>query len=354
MNALTDLADRLIPLPVSERKENLRKGLIEIEAALLPSSVTYFPLGNSHHRVKHIVVEESFVFSTKERVPYLICVEVVDYLTSSKAVNHSQNCHRKESKLRPGVGSEGFSYTVKLPFNKAVTLAMTPSENKHSSVDNAVINETGNQGKGESKNIVVSNSATAYKQQQNIVASNSASAKFSSTISTVPLCPQTDSRESTKTFVIQSFQKCISVSFEERLDNYDEDSSLELVGAPDNESESEKVMGQWAHRSGCSKQFKKDASTSEECQTARLQNTLASYSRELPSPECSSDLGEEDVSDKIEGVQDVTYNGGLNANKSKPVIVFRERWSEKENRLRPSSSCGSLPGWRLIPVIVKR
>jgi hypothetical protein len=37
----------------------------------------------------------------------------------------------------------------------------------------------------------------------------------------------------------------------------------------------------------------------------------------------------------------------------KPMIVFRERWSEKEARLRRESPFGDHPGWRLLSVIVK-
>eukprot|EP00644_Phytophthora_capsici_P011395 jgi/Phyca11/508642/fgenesh2_kg.PHYCAscaffold_37_\ len=37
----------------------------------------------------------------------------------------------------------------------------------------------------------------------------------------------------------------------------------------------------------------------------------------------------------------------------KPMIVFRERWSEKEERIRHESPFGDHPGWRLLSVIVK-
>jgi phosphatidylinositol 4-kinase B len=36
-----------------------------------------------------------------------------------------------------------------------------------------------------------------------------------------------------------------------------------------------------------------------------------------------------------------------------PIIVFKERWKDKERRLRAKSSVGNLPGYRLLPVIVK-
>ena len=36
-----------------------------------------------------------------------------------------------------------------------------------------------------------------------------------------------------------------------------------------------------------------------------------------------------------------------------PIIVFKERWKDKEKRLRSRSSVGNLPGYRLLPIIVK-
>mmetsp|Transcript_13399 Transcript_13399/g.24638 ORF Transcript_13399/g.24638 Transcript_13399/m.24638 type:complete len:964 (-) Transcript_13399:41-2932(-) len=41
------------------------------------------------------------------------------------------------------------------------------------------------------------------------------------------------------------------------------------------------------------------------------------------------------------------------AQSTRPVVVFKEGWAEKEDRLRPTSSYGHLPGWSLRPVFVK-
>lgn len=39
--------------------------------------------------------------------------------------------------------------------------------------------------------------------------------------------------------------------------------------------------------------------------------------------------------------------------KNNPRVVFLERWKDKENRIRKQSTWGNVPGWRLLPVIVK-
>lgn len=39
--------------------------------------------------------------------------------------------------------------------------------------------------------------------------------------------------------------------------------------------------------------------------------------------------------------------------KPTPIVVFKERWDLKEERIRSQSSVGHIPGYRLVPVIVK-
>ncbi|RLN58958.1 hypothetical protein BBJ28_00016456, partial [Nothophytophthora sp. Chile5] len=115
VEALTDLAEQLIPTPLANRNVELRKGLSEIQEKLLPSEVLYLPIGNSFHRVKAIHVDECFTFSTKERVPYFLCVEVLDYSVSSPASAPTKKVRRRKSKASRNQ-SRGFS--LKLPFKK--------------------------------------------------------------------------------------------------------------------------------------------------------------------------------------------------------------------------------------------
>ena len=36
-----------------------------------------------------------------------------------------------------------------------------------------------------------------------------------------------------------------------------------------------------------------------------------------------------------------------------PKVLFKEKWAEKSERIRRSSPAGHMPGWRLLPVIIK-
>ena len=46
-------------------------------------------------------------------------------------------------------------------------------------------------------------------------------------------------------------------------------------------------------------------------------------------------------------------SGSPDGGEPEKVVVFPERWREKENRLAKQSPHGHLPGWRLLPCIVK-
>jgi hypothetical protein len=117
VTALTDLADELIPAPVENRNVLLRKGLAGIQARFLPSEVLYLPVCNMYHRVKGIHIEESFCFSTKERVPCLLVVEVVDYACPQNLINARRRQKRRKRK-RVRTTGEPQKFTMKLPFSE--------------------------------------------------------------------------------------------------------------------------------------------------------------------------------------------------------------------------------------------
>ncbi|KAI9989916.1 hypothetical protein PInf_020211 [Phytophthora infestans] len=126
VEALTDLADQLIPTPRPQRNVELRKGLAEIEEQMLPSDVIYLPIGNSYHRVKGIQIDECFTFSTKERVPYFLCVEVLDYsVASSAAASKKQQRKRRRSKTSR---NQSRVFSLRLPFKKTDSELTVPVE----------------------------------------------------------------------------------------------------------------------------------------------------------------------------------------------------------------------------------
>lgn len=79
VGALTALSRDLMLVGREKRTATLRAGLQDLGAQFLPSNACYMPVGNPYHRVWRVHALESFAFSTKERVPCLVCFEVVDY-----------------------------------------------------------------------------------------------------------------------------------------------------------------------------------------------------------------------------------------------------------------------------------
>jgi hypothetical protein len=117
ITALTDLADDLIPAALEDRNMLLRKGLAGVQARFLPSDVLYLPVCNPYHRVKKIHIDESFCFSTKERVPCLLVVEVVDYAFPQNLTGSRRRKKRRRRKRVRTMG-EPQKFTMRLPFSE--------------------------------------------------------------------------------------------------------------------------------------------------------------------------------------------------------------------------------------------
>ncbi|ETW06527.1 hypothetical protein, variant [Aphanomyces invadans] len=333
LRSLTDLADRLIPLPIADRKLHLRHGLAEIEATFFPTASTiYLPIGDTMHRVKRVVIDECFPFSTKERVPYLVCVEVVDFAVPGRA--------RRGSSLGPAK-----SYTMKLPFNHRVTVAMSSSDD----LAFPVAEPASNDGAASAAQPATSTAADATRPAM---------------VDVQPRPRQLDNDGSTKTFVVESFNKSFTLSFRHGEEDDGEDEAG--TGPDERDDDKVQVMGQWAKRPH--RKNKQDGQT----RMVELKHQVRSMDDDVPlrhgmdGDNLSSASGSPSVwSDADDGAA-----GGLpstrifhtavepdksptNSAPAKPVIAFRERWSDKERRLRQTSPFGMQPGWRLVPIIVK-
>jgi hypothetical protein len=104
MDALVTIADGLFKVPRELRNDEFKKQLNLLEVEALPCNEIYIPLQNLHHRVWRIVSDESIAISTKERVPCIICLEVVDYTQQEQRQpeqNHESNNNEGTSSSSP-------------------------------------------------------------------------------------------------------------------------------------------------------------------------------------------------------------------------------------------------------------
>ncbi|KAL3844739.1 hypothetical protein ACJIZ3_002142 [Penstemon smallii] len=81
--------------PIEDRKTALRESLAEINTHIhdaQSSGGICFPMGKGMYRVVHIPEDEAVLLNSREKAPYLICVEVIKSDTPSnlKDVSHSQ------------------------------------------------------------------------------------------------------------------------------------------------------------------------------------------------------------------------------------------------------------------------
>mmetsp|Transcript_20567 Transcript_20567/g.58459 ORF Transcript_20567/g.58459 Transcript_20567/m.58459 type:complete len:1294 (+) Transcript_20567:63-3944(+) len=79
MDSLLEIADTLFRIQKEKRGDELVRLLQALECRALPSNSIYMPIRDSRHRVWRIVADESIAISTKERVPCIICLEVICY-----------------------------------------------------------------------------------------------------------------------------------------------------------------------------------------------------------------------------------------------------------------------------------
>ncbi|KAH7861307.1 hypothetical protein Vadar_024422 [Vaccinium darrowii] len=85
--------------PIEDRKSALRESLSEINghvAVAQDSGGVCFPMGKGMYRVLHIPEDEAVLLNSREKAPYLICVEVLKSETPSntKDVSHSHKLSR--------------------------------------------------------------------------------------------------------------------------------------------------------------------------------------------------------------------------------------------------------------------
>jgi len=137
ITCLTDISNDLFNIEKSARLEALRRELERLND-FLPRNV-YVPVENRAHRVLRVVPEESVVFSTKERAPYFLTLEVEDF-ERPKGSSRGVGPPRTQDLLnRP---EQTFDFHTKLEGDEARKMANDTSENGGTAVGGAMIQTT--------------------------------------------------------------------------------------------------------------------------------------------------------------------------------------------------------------------
>ncbi|KAL3667085.1 hypothetical protein V7S43_008027 [Phytophthora oleae] len=374
--SLANISSNLRAVAYDRRNDMLRIWLQDLEAQYLPSNSLYLPVGNSYHRLKHIHVDESFTFSTRERVPFLLCAEVVDY-PSPQEERHKRRSNsvfngrrftlslwdtastqdlvaastpaERTPLMSPDAAKLGFWSESRTPssptrlrsFSHHISNKIAqPTELLHGLIDSLVGKTPGGKnfdptGKCEALLSKVDDDEYDEDTPQRFrdLPERSQSQPFFKSSGAFPkrsLTVDTSVGGLRPTLSAQTVPASI-VPVTTDIDDIDSVSS---------------VSGPWSPKSDTILSPQSETSASSPHRLARFDSTDR-FLQDLN--ERDSKLEEDEEAEN----SDPSSESRQQAAGEPPCVIFKERWAEKEHRIQATSPYGKLPGWRLLPVIVK-
>ncbi|KAL3934039.1 MAG: hypothetical protein SGBAC_010143 [Bacillariaceae sp.] len=359
LDALLTIADNLFRVPSQHRTDEFRRqlGLLEMEA--LPSNSIYLPLQDSNHRVWRIVTEESIAISTKERVPCIICMEVVDY--EVEAAKKTEVLHTSLPDLTQHLGSEKelihrWRFGYRDPHRRDTALRKFAYQMK-SSMQKIQLNQM----KASMKNRIekLKDTKTNLQGLLAIQVPNTLDDEEERKPPS-PVLHTRDPLQSTDIERGDNNEPCTPVPEKLRSREASPQSKKPMMvmnpTTPEQDRPLVPTMGQWE-----SPQISRVMDITPVSKDAFIPFDLrdASYQQEYPDhvrirPKIrSTDFGQAaDIESGADEEEKDSSSNPKNGGRTPPV-VFKENWKDKEERIRMSSAYGSHPGWRLLPILVK-
>eukprot|EP00526_Cylindrotheca_closterium_P002047 CAMPEP_0113623976 /NCGR_PEP_ID=MMETSP0017_2-20120614/12353_1 /TAXON_ID=2856 /ORGANISM="Cylindrotheca closterium" /LENGTH=1072 /DNA_ID=CAMNT_0000533979 /DNA_START=61 /DNA_END=3276 /DNA_ORIENTATION=- /assembly_acc=CAM_ASM_000147 len=358
LDALLTIADNLFRVPREHRTDEFRRqlGLLEVEA--LPSNSIYLPLQDSNHRVWRIVTEESIAISTKERVPCIVCMEVVDY--EAKPTKKAEILHTALPDLtHPGTEKElihRWRFGYRDPHRRDTALRKFAYQMKNSMQKIQL-----NQMKASMKNRIEKLKDTKTNLQGLLSIQVPRTLDEEEEVRGPPSLHTRDPLRSTDIERGDRKEEPATSVFANPTSRDGSPQSKKATMAiapttPEHDKPLVPTMGQWEspqiNRVIDMTPISKDAFIPFDLRDASYQQEYPNYigiKPKIGSIEFSQAADIESGADEEE--KDSTSNpknGGRT-----PPVVFKENWKDKEERIRRTSAYGSHPGWRLLPILVK-
>jgi len=412
LSTLLSLADDLFLLPRPQRTTELRRRLRALEIQYLPSNAIYMPIKDTHHRVWRIVVDESLAISTKERVPCIICLEVIDYNYSSTTASSSNTAAAAHTPSKPpsgrstssenmssktANGSSSSTRTTPLKFllskqkkkpvsehelvsrwtsqprdphrhdtikDKVISITQEgfrkglQSLRKHQHKQDALFWKDGDQDENqelECLDLEVGNATGTFQNlSESFLENEESNMSFPST-------PSVQNTLDADPLVTLS----ASASFPPPLGGSLTSPPLSACSSPSSSRPQSPTtaMGQWSspklNRREAIKlsseepipmipDLEPDADTAVDA-LSQIGQTMDSHHHHY-NGSINSKTPERSPS-KLPRTKSSTKNKPSEARR--PKIIFKESWEAKERRIRAKSAYGSHPGWRLLPILIK-
>ncbi|TDH67331.1 hypothetical protein CCR75_003133 [Bremia lactucae] len=367
LGSLANISSNLRSVAYGQRNNMLRKWLQDLDALHLPSNALYLPVGNSFHKLKHFHVNESFTFSTRERVPFLLCAEVVDYsfLQEHKQRKNSvfngkrftlnlwdsartqdlgtgTTSAERTPLMSPDAAKLGFWSESRTPssptrlrsFSNHISNKMVqPTELLHGLIDSFVNkNPTEKTLDPKAEALLSKDHNEEASRCRHLSATSQLVSKSKIAFSKRSLTVDTSEAGLRST---HSSQAVSASDVSVRTDYHNLNSATSPSG------------GLWSPKSELVLSPQSETSPSSPHHLARFDSTDR-FLQNLS--ERDSKLEEDDEEAER---SDSSVRSGHQLGVEPPCVIFKERWAEKERRIQLTSPYGKLPGWRLLPVIVK-
>ncbi len=382
LDALIVVSRDLMGVPRDRRNAILRVGLQDLGQRFLPSNLIYMPVGNPYHRVWRIHGPESFAFSTRERVPCLVCLEVVDYAHPPRRGGGGKG--KKWWKNMMGVESlPAISHTFKFG-NKEWTLKIGEPKKDSEGGEGAEAEE----------------GADADTTRRLLAAGAAAPSSSAPSLETPLLPAALAPPPSTPTTLMRRMSSSgglatidgsstggmgqwaseeeaaggavVSRSGSEHLllnvsqlrraaqQQQEDENRQHAVVTPQDEDSTTISRGVAEEKEGTA--VPTTTTTGEHYGTFSPGNSPGGSRRaphggdvakssSTPPPKPASTRRSSNSSSGGEQAGGVGMSPATAA--AQAPVIFKERWKQKEHRIRRRSQIGHLPGWRLVPVIVK-
>jgi hypothetical protein len=296
IDALCQISRDLVAVPREKRAEEMQRRLRLVDEAYLPSMAVYVPVGNWRHRAFRIHWDESFVFSTKDRTPLLVTIEVIDYSRPASG-------HRRGS-------SAGALFQWAGDRLRAVSNSVTSLQRSFLPPTSPTSGGMGGQSKS-----------------------------FPNYGSLAEPIVVDDDEELGQWTNHKASRECATHAVDEG-----DDCSMTGVMWED------EARGRHPHAiltEHSPRHLSKGSSGN------------SFYGADYDEEDDEDDDEEAGMLPSADGTSGGNGDSSLpspsvgSPSAGRPKVVFIERWKEKEARIRMSSPLGSHPGWRLLPVIVK-
>ena len=387
LDALLTIADDLMLVPREKRTRDLRKRLQKLEVELLPSNVIYMPLKNSFHRVWRIVSGESIALSTKERVPCIICLEVVDYespIFPKKKIDAGKNSRETTKKKEIDILNNWYKNERRPQRHNTLIEKVTEytknsikklrNEIEYSSATNPLLDKEDNfhlADKNQNHTSSVLNESIDSLSEGNTPKLPNRLLKAIKPASSLPPLPHTNTRPR-RSSPIRTRSNSYGSSVASSAGNSRSSSPLKNIGQWISPLQSESLRtrirdrisenkdskesfpppltGYVSKRPRRRKRDKLDNGDRSEDDLSLLSKSSVDASLDVSLlSSTKEDVKSHSTSSTSKDLESLEFKEG----KRKPPVVFKEDWSAKEARLRSRSAYGGHPGWRLLPILIK-